>query len=133
MRRIFTVNRCIFCTVITVIDKHNVIPEFKVRRIKLVSSCDGIIKNDLETLRKCSKDVYPNIYFLFKILLCMCLLQLLNGVFQHLKQLKSYCKNSMNEVYFLIFTAIIQNINVFIILRDVVMDSRYYQSIGQLK
>lgn len=103
------------------------------RRIKLASSCDSIIKNGLETLRKFSKDVYPNIYFLFKILLCVCLLQLLNGVFQHLKQLKSYCRNTMNDVYFLIFTAIIQNINVFIILRDVIMDSRYYQSFGQLK
>lgn len=88
--------------------------ELKMWNIKLASNCD--FKNSIEALQICNKDIYPNIYFLFKILVTLPVSTTTpERSFSTLKRLKSYCRNSMNEVYLLTFNIYnSQNINVFI-------------------
>jgi len=88
--------------------------ELKMWKIKLASNCD--FKNGIEALQICYKDIYPNIHFLFKILVTLPVSTTTpERSFSTLKRLKSYCRNSMNEVYLLTFNIYnSQNINVFI-------------------
>lgn len=77
--------------------KHNVIVELKMWKIKLALSCDNIIKNSLKALQIYNKDVYPNIYFLFKIFITLPVSAITpEWSFLILKRSKSYCRNSVN-------------------------------------
>jgi len=81
---------------------------------KLPSSCENLTKNGLEALQNCNKDIYPNINFLFKILVTLPVSTTTpEQSFSTLKRLKSYCRNSMNEVFLILFSNIaIQNYNL---------------------
>jgi hypothetical protein len=69
-------------------------------KLKLASSCESLTKNGLEALQNCDKDIYPNIHFLFKILVTLPVSTATpERSFSTLKRLKSYCRNSMNEVF----------------------------------
>ena len=57
----------------------------------------------LEALNICNKDIYPNIYFLFKELCTLPVsTSLLERMFSTLKRVKTYLRNTMSEVWILI-------------------------------
>ncbi|XP_025407145.1 52 kDa repressor of the inhibitor of the protein kinase-like, partial [Sipha flava] len=52
----------------------------------------------LEALNICNKDIYPNIYFLFKVLCTLPVsTSLLERMFSTLKRVKTYLRNTMSE------------------------------------
>ena len=62
-------------------------------KLKLASSCENLTKNGLEALQNCNKDIYPNIHFLFKILVTLPVSTATpERSFSTLKRLKSYCR-----------------------------------------
>lgn len=82
-----------------VIDKHNVIAELKMWKIKLASSTHEITKNGLEALLNCCKEIYPNINLLLKIFVTLPVSTATpERSFSSLKRLKTHLRNTMNEV-----------------------------------
>lgn len=82
------------------IDKQTVQAKFHIWHSKLQKHVE-YPKNCLEALRQCDKNIFPNIYFLLKIL---CTLPVSTSTpertFPCLKRLKTYQRNTMTEVFF---------------------------------
>lgn len=86
------------------IDRHNIIAELKMWKIKLASSSHEITKNGLDALLNCNKEIYPNIYLLLKIFVTLPVSTATpERSFSSLKRLKTHLRNTMNEVILLIF------------------------------
>lgn len=80
------------------IDKHLAFTELKMWRNKLATK-NIMLNTAFDGLLKCNEEIYPNIYFLFKIL---CTLPVSTScperTFSSLKRIKTYLRNTMSEV-----------------------------------
>lgn len=77
---------------------NNSIAELKLWKIKL-ERMNNIPKTAVEALHLCNPNIYPNVYFILKIL---CTLPVSTStperMFSSLKRIKTYLRNSMSEV-----------------------------------
>ncbi|XP_050064793.1 52 kDa repressor of the inhibitor of the protein kinase-like [Aphis gossypii] len=81
------------------IDRHNVLAELKMWKLKLASSNNKITKIGIEAFLNCDKEIYPNIKLLLKIFVTFPVSTATpERSFSSLKRLKTHLRNTMNEV-----------------------------------
>jgi len=81
------------------IDRHNVLAELKMWKLKLASSNNEITKTGIEAFLNCDKEIYPNIKLLLKIFVTLPVSTATpERSFSSLKRLKTHLRNTMNEV-----------------------------------
>jgi len=81
------------------IDRHNVLAELKMWKLKLASSSNEMTKTGIEAFLNCNKDIYPNIKLLLKIFVKLPVSTATpERSFSSLKRLKTHLRNTMNNV-----------------------------------